>query len=249
MGSSNTKEGDLINFVNPFEGPKNQTQNKNLSKTFKMLFSKIGNNQNTQNPPNSINKKLSSSFCLDKEESNKSYNKLLEQGTSDLDNLFLAEFSKSTDENSSTNSDYKDITEEFSKKSGKSCVINKLRAEDFQTLPKKTGEMIRKEYYSKLICTKSWTPFQKEKKHKTIFIFDWDDTLFCSSFIFPNGSGLNDKRITQKDMALINHLDEIVFSILNKSLSIFLFLCYNHYHSHFYHWNRLHRLLFYLCSS
>ncbi|MCQ2815783.1 MAG: hypothetical protein MJ252_00805 [archaeon] len=215
MGTSNVKEGDLVNFVNPFEGPKNQSKIKNISKTLKSFFSR-----NTSN--NFINKKFSSSFSLDKEEANKSYNKLLSPQINDLDDLFLVELSKSTDEGSSTGSDYKDITEEFSKKSGKNfnSNTNYIHADDLMTLPQKSNETLRKEYYSKLICTKVLSPYKKEKQFKTIFIFDWDDTLFCSSFIFPNGSNANDKRITQKDMQQIATLDEIVNSILTKSLTL-----------------------------
>jgi hypothetical protein len=30
-------------------------------------------------------------------------------------------------------------------------------------------------------------PLDKPKLHETAIIFDWDDTLLCTSFISPNG--------------------------------------------------------------
>lgn len=211
MGSSNAKDSELSNFVNPFEGPKHNT--KNIGKTLKLFFSRhLGYSS-------LLNKKMSNSFTINKEEANKSYNKLLnQQPNGDIDNLFLVELSKSTDETSSTNSDYKDITEEFINSHSNSN-IKKNNVLEYQTLPQKSLDTLRKDYYAKLITTHNWNPFKKEKQFKNIFVFDWDDTLFCSSFIFPNGSSGNDKRITQKEMTQINNLDNIVHSILTKSLS------------------------------
>lgn len=206
MGSSTSKDGDIPDFINPFEGPNYDSNYRNISKTLKLFF--------TRNSCQfSLNKKLSCSFTYNKEESNKTYNKLLNQENSDdNNNLLLVELSKSTDENSSTSSDYKDITEEF-------LTISAISA-NRPPRYNKTLDMLRKDYYARLIYSQSWNPYKKEKQFKTLFVFDWDDTLFCSSFIFPGGTANNDKRITQRDMAQIVNLDNIVFSILSKSLDL-----------------------------
>jgi len=41
---------------------------------------------------------------------------------------------------------------------------------------------------SKLTYQKIWlTPNEKPKLHESAIIFDWDDTLLCTSFISPSG--------------------------------------------------------------
>jgi hypothetical protein len=52
----------------------------------------------------------------------------------------------------------------------------------------RTGDQIRKNFLSKLTYQKIWlTPLEKPKMHETVIIFDWDDTLLCTSFINPSG--------------------------------------------------------------
>jgi hypothetical protein len=52
----------------------------------------------------------------------------------------------------------------------------------------RTGDNIRRNFLSKLTYQKIWlTPIEKPKLHETAIIFDWDDTLLCTSFINPGG--------------------------------------------------------------
>ena len=52
----------------------------------------------------------------------------------------------------------------------------------------RTNDSIRRNFLSKLTYQKIWlTPTDKPKLHETAIIFDWDDTLLCTSFISPNG--------------------------------------------------------------
>ena len=52
----------------------------------------------------------------------------------------------------------------------------------------RTNDSIRRNFLSKLTYQKIWlTPLDKPKLHETAIIFDWDDTLLCTSFISPNG--------------------------------------------------------------
>jgi hypothetical protein len=49
-------------------------------------------------------------------------------------------------------------------------------------------DTMRRNYLSKLAYQKVWlTPMQKPKTHETAIIFDWDDTILCTSFINPSG--------------------------------------------------------------
>jgi hypothetical protein len=53
---------------------------------------------------------------------------------------------------------------------------------------KKTSDQIRRGFMSKLTYEKVWlTPLEKPKLYETAIIFDWDDTILCTSFINPTG--------------------------------------------------------------
>ena len=52
----------------------------------------------------------------------------------------------------------------------------------------KSGDQIRKNFLRKLTYNKIWlTPAEKPKSHQSVIIFDWDDTLLCTSFLNPTG--------------------------------------------------------------
>lgn len=52
----------------------------------------------------------------------------------------------------------------------------------------RAGDKLRKNLLSRLTYEKIWlTPMAKPKQYETAIIFDWDDTLLCTSFISPNG--------------------------------------------------------------
>ena len=52
----------------------------------------------------------------------------------------------------------------------------------------RTGDKLRKNLLSRLTYEKIWlTPNEKPKPYETAIIFDWDDTLLCTSFISPKG--------------------------------------------------------------
>ena len=53
---------------------------------------------------------------------------------------------------------------------------------------KKSSEKIRRDFLSRLTYNRIWlTPSQKPRWYETAIIFDWDDTLLCTSFINPTG--------------------------------------------------------------
>lgn len=50
------------------------------------------------------------------------------------------------------------------------------------------NDKLRSKLMSRLTYEKIWlTPAQKPKFYETAIIFDWDDTLLCTSFISPSG--------------------------------------------------------------
>jgi len=83
----------------------------------------------------------------------------------------------------------------------------------------KTGEDIRRSYIAKLIYKKIWQPTVKEKSHNTLIIFDWDDTLLCTSFLTPNGVFTDDMKISEKDMEKIKKLEVSAAAILKLAIS------------------------------
>lgn len=68
---------------------------------------------------------------------------------------------------------------------------DKSRQEGFrldQMSKDRTGDKLRKNLLSRLTYEKIWlTPMEKPKPYETAIIFDWDDTLLCTSFISPKG--------------------------------------------------------------
>ena len=112
----------------------------------------------------------------------------------------------SMEDDKSVNSDYSDI-------SVKPILLKR-------TIKKKENNIksikLRNSYYTKLILTKILT-FEKEPKVTNIFIFDWDDTLMCTSYVAPGGI-LNLEDMKQNDKKNMNDLDQLVCNLLTKSL-------------------------------
>lgn len=50
----------------------------------------------------------------------------------------------------------------------------------------RSGDTMRRKFLSKLTQEKVWlTPSEKPKAHQTCIIYDWDDTLLCTTFLNP----------------------------------------------------------------
>jgi hypothetical protein len=77
---------------------------------------------------------------------------------------------------------------------------------------------IRKRYYSKLIYKNLWSPGCKSKKHNSLFIFDWDDTLLPTSFILKENI-MNEENLSEELRSLFSILEEKIINILNLSIS------------------------------
>ena len=112
----------------------------------------------------------------------------------------------------SSNSDYVDISQSiFFNKNNKKYIFYKKELYG-------NSKNIREAYYNKLIIKNIWKPYINIKKSNTLFFFDWDDTLMCTSYIMPifnsNNLHINIQKIKEK----LKNLDENVSNLLNKAL-------------------------------
>ena len=166
------------------------------------------------------NKKESKNDDKDGEVNNKINNILFRKHKS-FDNIFNKDFQKefylsnkdshfnnnnSFDDNKSESSDYDDISNE--------PILLK------RTIKKKENNIksikLRNSYYSKLIFSNILT-YKKEPKITNIFIYDWDDTLMCTSFVAPAGI-LNLDDLKPADKTNMKNLDQLVSTLLTKSM-------------------------------
>ena len=76
----------------------------------------------------------------------------------------------------------------------------------------------RTNYYHKLIY-KSILPPRQDKTHNTIIIFDWDDTLFPTTFIAPRGVYNENIILPEIYNEQLLQLEQLVHSILAKALA------------------------------
>lgn len=115
-----------------------------------------------------------------------------------------------------------DVVDEF-KINTESNNIKRLTIEnqsnEYELTYFKSGEDIRRSYIAKLIYKKIWQPQIKSKNHNTLIIFDWDDTLLCTSFLTPNGVFSEQTKISDKDMEKIKKLETISSNILKQAIS------------------------------
>ena len=56
---------------------------------------------------------------------------------------------------------------------------------------------------------------QKDNIFNNIFIFEWDDTLLCTTYLISTGS-LNEIEIKKKDKEIISNLDILVLNYYQK---------------------------------
>ena len=82
----------------------------------------------------------------------------------------------------------------------------------------RNGNDIRQSYFTKLISSQVWTPNMKPKKHNSIIIFDWDDTLLPTSFLTKDGVTYEDLKISKFDEDTLMKLDQIVLKILTEAV-------------------------------
>lgn len=85
-------------------------------------------------------------------------------------------------------------------------------------VPKQPEDMFRRDYINKLMHMKVMRPQPKSKPHQTIVIFDWDDTLFPTSFLTRFGF-----EKVQKDSKIqksLNIIDKYATKLLQKAARV-----------------------------
>lgn len=126
---------------------------------------------------------------------------------------------------STSSSSFGEINDSFSTEEFKSNEIEQLEATNFRkkTLEKnvvsnliKMGKNSYSSYLNKLINKNILN--SSPKKVNNIFIFDWDDTLFCTSVLSPNGYFDDEREISPSQMRRIEELELFVKSILTKAI-------------------------------
>lgn len=75
-------------------------------------------------------------------------------------------------------------------------------------------DLLRKNYICMLIQNKIWVPGAKKASFNSIVIFDWDDTLMCTSFLTPHGVFEEDVELSDEDLELIAKLEFCVLRLL-----------------------------------
>lgn len=87
-----------------------------------------------------------------------------------------------------------------------------------ESFPQRREEDFRKNYIDRLTAMNIIQPHKRHRPHQTLLIFDWDDTLFPTSFICSmDPSKLqNDSHIR----ASLHKLDKLVSRLLQKSLRV-----------------------------
>lgn len=121
-------------------------------------------------------------------------------------NNYNIDVNNSVDDNTSENSDYLDISNE-------SILLNRENKKKKNNIK---SNKLRNSYYTKLVLSNILS-FKIEPKVTNIFIFDWDDTLMCTSYVAPTGV-LNLDEMKPNDKTTMKNLDQLVSNLLNKAL-------------------------------
>ena len=117
----------------------------------------------------------------------------------------------STKDKISVNSDYVDISQSILLLQSKLNLFNKKDIYGNESC-------LRKSYYYKLILTKTWNPSIKIKKCNTLYFFDWDDTLLCTTYLIPILNSNNNKENIKIIKKKLVNLDENVSNLLKYTL-------------------------------
>ena len=101
-----------------------------------------------------------------------------------------------------------------------STEIKILNNENLFFLNLKEEKDIRRSYYLKLIYKNIWSPGLKTKSFNSIFIFDWDDTLFPTTFLINEElTNLEIDELSEEIKYIFSSLEEAVINILNLAIS------------------------------
>ena len=133
--------------------------------------------------------------------------------SNDISNFLNAhESSKSKEDNLSNNSSSTSSTTEESKTYIEFNIRNDILSFS------KSNEDLRKSYYQKLYINDFINSNKEPIKNNTLFIFDWDDTLFFTTHLSPSKENLF-LYINSKEKKMMNTIEFYIKEILNKALN------------------------------
>lgn len=86
------------------------------------------------------------------------------------------------------------------------------------------NEAIRNKYYANLITKGYWfrDTYREQTHCQSIFIFDWDDTIMCTTHLIPNGNYLQgniSQLVSESDMKIFNTLEIYISKMLQYALN------------------------------
>ena len=113
---------------------------------------------------------------------------------------------------------YKKLTQSTENKLNNSVIIYSKSIEDYELNFYRNGDEIRSSYITKLICKKIWSPSSKNKTHNSLIIFDWDDTLLCTTYLTKNNLFDDNIILSEKDKEKISKLEKSVYNLLSISI-------------------------------
>ena len=250
--NSSIKCDQNINSIKTFQNNKNENISDIIKNIYYPIYKKEFSNKLTQNInliiPNNENIIIENNHkeseteqtivCKEKNNEEEEINNIIFRNHKSFDlsknyfeedffsNLYKSDEYKneeinSNKDNESNNSDYIDISEKI-------LSFNKNKINE-NKLDKKLmlSKQIRNSYYHKLITKNQWNPLKKDKIFNNIFIFDWDDTLLCTSYLIPTGA-LSNMEVNRKDKGIISNLDSLASQLLSKTVDIgFVFIITN----------------------
>ena len=250
--NSSIKCDQNINSIKTFQNNKNENISDIIKNIYYPIYKKEFSNKLTQNInliiPNNENIIIENNHkeseteqtivCKEKNNEEEEINNIIFRNHKSFDlsknyfeedffsNLYKSDEYKneeinSNKDNESNNSDYIDISEKI-------LSFNKNKINE-NKLDKKImlSKQIRNSYYHKLITKNQWNPLKKDKIFNNIFIFDWDDTLLCTSYLIPTGA-LSNMEVNRKDKGIISNLDSLASQLLSKTVDIgFVFIITN----------------------
>ena len=189
INKNNNKLKNEINIKNNIKIEKSQQPKQKNDKKDIEINKKINNIlfRKCKSPSSILNKKMKKELILPR-------------------NIYINNDNNSEDDNISENSDYLDISNE-------SFFLNRANKKKENNIK---SIKLRNSYYTKLVLSNILS-FKKESKVTNIFIFDWDDTLMCTSYVAPTGV-LNFDDMKQNDKNTMKNLDQLVSNLLSKSL-------------------------------
>ena len=184
---------------------------------------KIINNQNLENENEKKNIQNSKNNNFQKEKSINDLNVNFSEKNIYQNNKEKSEINKNIlklfkERINKKESSYKKLTQSTENKLNNSVIIYSKSIEDYELNFYRNGDEIRSSYITKLICKKIWSPSSKNKTHNSLIIFDWDDTLLCTTYLNKNNLVDDNIILSEKDKEKISKLEKSVYNLLSISI-------------------------------